>query len=169
MWGRLLLALALSVPLAGCSPDYNWRTVSLAGGEVSSILPDKPITKSRTLDFAGHNVTLTFLLAEVNGTLFAVGVAPLPDALRADAALRTEMGRQVIESFYRGLRLPVPKVLPGFGESFALKGPDTNKQTELHATVWVTPQALVEAMVTADAARFPAQEATRFLDSTKVR
>jgi hypothetical protein len=169
MWGRLLVSLVLSALLAGCSPDYNWRTVSLAGGAVSSILPDKPITKSRTLEFAGHNITLTFLLAEVDGTLFAVGYAPLPDSLRADAALRAEMGRQVIESFYQGLKLPAPPTLPGFGQPFALKGPDTGRPTALHATVWMTPQALVEAMVTGDAAKFPAHEARQFLDSTKVR
>lgn len=169
MWVRLVLSLALSALLAGCSPDYNWRTVSMAGGEVSSILADKPITRSRTLEFAGHNVTLTFLLAEVNGTLFAVGYAPLPESLRGNETLRAEMGRQVIESFYHGLGVSLPQTLPVFGKPFSLQSPGTGKSTKLRATVWVTQQALVEAMVTGDASRFPAHEATQFLDSTKVR
>src|SRR3546814_5483330 len=60
MWIRFFLPLVFAGLLAGCSPSYNWRTVALAGGAVSTVLPGKPVTRARTLDFAGHNITLTF-------------------------------------------------------------------------------------------------------------
>lgn len=171
MWGKWVLSLVLLALLTACSPRYDWRPVSLAGGAVTSALPDKPVARSRTLDFAGHNVTLTFLLAEVHGALFAVGYAPLPASLQHDEALRTEMGRQVIESFYHGLNVARPQTLPAFGKPFWLQGTSAgaSKPTALRAVVWVTPRALVEAMVTADAAAFPDHEAARFLDSTTLR
>lgn len=170
MWVRLIFPVLLAGLLMGCSPEYNWRTVSVAGGAVSTVLPGKPVTRSRTLDFAGHKITLTFLLAQVDDTLFAVGYAPLPQALRQDDALRAEMGRQVMASFYQGLRLPVPAPakLPVFGKPFSLQSPGKNKPTRLRASVWVTGQALVEAMVTSDARSFPDRQADQFLSSTKV-
>src|SRR3546814_16827392 len=91
MWIRFFLPLVFAGLLAGCSPSYNWRTVALAGGAVSTVLPGKPVTRARTLDFAGHNITLTFMLAQVNDGLFAVGYAPLPESLRQNEALRAEM------------------------------------------------------------------------------
>lgn len=169
MWMRLVVPLLLSGLLAGCSPSYNWRTVSMAGGVVQTVLPDKPIVKSRTLKFEGHDITLTFMLTQVKNTLFAVGYAPIPAALRHDVALRTELGQQVMASFYQGLRLAEPSRFPAFGAPFSLQSPGKKAPVRLQATVWVTEHALVEAMVTSDAADFPTEPAHRFLSSTKVR
>jgi hypothetical protein len=169
MWMRCVVPLLFSALLMGCSPSYNWRTVSMAGGVVETALPDKPVTKSRTLKFKGHDITLTFMLAQVQNALFAVGYAPIPAELRKDDALRTELGQQVMASFYQGLHLPVPGRLPAFGTPFALQSPGKKKPVRVQATVWVTGQALVEAMVMSDAADFPTKPAQQFLSSTKVR
>src|SRR3546814_2543876 len=74
------------------------------------------------------------MLAQVNDGLFAVGYAPLPESLRKNEALRAEMGRQVMESFYQGLHLPVPGELPEFGKPFSLQSPGKNKRSEEHTS-----------------------------------
>src|SRR3546814_16703534 len=117
MWIRFFLPLVFAGLRVGCSPSYNWRTVALAGGAVSTVLPGKPVTRARTLDFAGHNITLTFMLAQVNDGLFAVGYAPLPEPLRQNEALRDELGRPVLGSFYQGLHLPGPGELLELGRA----------------------------------------------------
>ena len=148
--------------LAGCSPDYNWRTVAVADGMVKAIFPDKPRTQERTLDFSGHKVQFTLTAATVDDAVFAVGYAALPETLRTDEAARNEMGRAVIRSFYQNLGLAVPENLPAFGTRFDLEGQSPKGPVKLQVKTWMLPHALVEGIVTAPATSFPEQQANEF-------
>lgn len=148
--------------LAGCSPDYNWRTVAVANGMVNAIFPDKPQTQERTLDFSGHKVQFTLTAATVEGAVFAVGYAALPDSLRTDETARNEMGQAVIRSFYQNLGLAVPENLPPFGTRFDLQGQSPKGPVKLQVKTWMLPHALVEGIVTAPATSFPEQQANEF-------
>jgi len=163
------LMIVLLGMLAGCSPEYNWRQVQVADGMVQAIFPDKPETAKRSLDFAGHAVEFSLTAATVNDAVFAVGYAPLPEALEKDEAARTRMGQTVMASFYQNLGVDIPDELPPFGEPFEITGKGTGKgAVRLRAMTWVLPHALVEGMVTARADAFPEQQAQEFLKALVV-
>lgn len=164
--GLLILMLGM---LLGCSPEYNWREVAVADGMVRAIFPDKPETAKRVLNFAGNEIEFTLTATTVKGAVFAVGYAPLPEALKNDESARVDMGRTVIASFYQNLGLEAPSELPAFGESFDIAGQDTGKgATRLRAKAWVLPHALVEGIVTARSDAFPDSQATEFLKALAV-
>ena len=152
----------------GCSPDYNWRTVSVADGAVQALFPDKPRTETRTLKFAGSDIDFSLTAASVKGATFAVIYAPLPSSVRDDAARRTELGETVVASFYRNSGLAVPPAPPTMGQRFEVSGNDGQGATRLMATVWLLPDALVEGVVTSAADVFPHAEAREFFEGLKL-
>lgn len=83
----LALCTALALPLAGCSPQYNWRDYASPDAAYRVTFPAKPSTFTRTIDLDGMQVAMTMTAAEVDGATFAVGTAEAPDAARAQAAL----------------------------------------------------------------------------------
>lgn len=164
--GMLILMLGL---LLGCSPEYNWRELAVADGMVRAIFPDKPETQKRVLNFAGSDIEFSLTAATVKGAVFAVGYAPLPEALKNNESARLNMGRTVVASFYQNLGVEPPSELPAFGEPFEIAGQDTgNGATRLRAIAWVLPHALVEGIVTARSDAFPDSQATEFLKGLAV-
>lgn len=73
----ILLALACGL-LAACSPRFDWREIRSADGGFSILLPDKPQTATREIDFAGRKIRMTIVSTGVGPTLFAAGFAQLP-------------------------------------------------------------------------------------------
>jgi hypothetical protein len=163
----LMFSLGLGL-LMGCSPEYNWREVAVSGGAVKAIFPDKPIIRTRKLDFAGQAVPFTFTMAEVDGTLFAIGYAPLPAGPGSGEPARAAMGRELVRSLYQNMHVPVPAALPGFGTRFTIQSASGGQAGKLQATIWLTPDALVEGIVTGDSKAFPLSQADEFLRSVVV-
>ncbi len=163
--GSILLVLCF---LAACSPDYNWRQVSVGDGAVSAFFPDKPVVQTRTLQFSGHDIEFGLTSAKVGDALFTVAYAPLPEAVRADQALRQELAAAVMRSLYRNMGAAEPDPLPPLGESFLLEGNAPQGALRLRATVWLTGGALVEGLVTAAPDVFPAPEADEFFRGLQV-
>jgi hypothetical protein len=83
----VFLAFITACLLAGCSPDYNWRDYSSQTAPYRIMFPNKPDSHTRSVDLAGLKVDMTMTATEIDGTMFAVGSAELPDAARAPAAL----------------------------------------------------------------------------------
>jgi len=161
---RVLAVTLLMALMAGCSPEYNWREVSV-GDEVGLVMfPDKPRTQTRTLDFSGHEVTFNLTTARVGDTIYAVGHAPWPIPISSDAALRESMGQSVIATLYRNLGVEVPAELPAFGQLFELSGGHGHGML-LQAQVWLSTTGLVEGLVMGPADDFPRESAEQFLDS----
>ncbi|WP_066739848.1 hypothetical protein [Cupriavidus sp. D384] len=77
----------LWLSLAGCSPRYDWRTIVSSDGKYAALYPAKPTSAARDVSIAGHKLPMTMEAANIDGTLFAVGVVTLPSD---DAALRRE-------------------------------------------------------------------------------
>src|SRR5690606_27568851 len=139
----------LSIFLAACSPDYNWRQVSVGDGVATAFFPDKPVTQERTLSFLGHDVVFSLTSATVGDALFAVAHAPLPEALRADASMRQAFAKAVIGSLYRNLGVQAPEPLPAFGTPFMIQGKGPQGPMQVQARVWLTDHTLIEGLVTA--------------------
>jgi hypothetical protein len=81
------LCLLLALPLAACSPKYNWRDYASPDAPYRVMFPAKPSTITRTIDLDGMQVAMTMTATEIDGATFAVGAAEAPDAARAQAAL----------------------------------------------------------------------------------
>lgn len=71
----VLLGVAL---ITGCSPDYNWRTVTDAAERYAIDLPAKPTIDERQVEIAGHALPMHVRAAHTQGAVFAVAVVDLP-------------------------------------------------------------------------------------------
>ncbi|WJJ94348.1 hypothetical protein [Neopusillimonas aromaticivorans] len=164
---RSVAAVLLMVLLAACSPDYNWREVSLADGQVVAIFPDKPREQTKTLPFAGHDIPFTLSGTVLNDTVFAVGHAPLPPEVGQDAEQRTLMYRQIVQSFYGNFGLTPPEALPEPGTRFSIEGQGPKGLLRLEGVVWMHSGSVTEGLVTAPAGSFPQAQADEFLRAIK--
>ncbi|HEY9573851.1 MAG TPA: hypothetical protein VIR76_12120 [Pusillimonas sp.] len=160
---RIGLIMLLSGVLAACSPQYNWREIPVGQGAAKAFFPDKPATQERTLKFSGHDIAFSMTSATVDGALFTVAYAPLPQAMRADAASRKEFAAAVVGSLYRNLGQEPPATLSVEGELFTVTGKSPDGDVVLRARVWLTDTSLVEGIVTAEQTRFPGPQADEFL------
>ncbi|MDT6962360.1 hypothetical protein QTN24_12705 [Cupriavidus sp. SZY C1] len=92
----LLLLAAAWLALAGCTPRYDWRTIVSSDGKYAALYPAKPTNAARDVSIAGRKLPMTMEAANIDGTLFAVGVVTLPSD---DAALR----REALDAMQAGL------------------------------------------------------------------
>lgn len=160
MCAVLLVAFAM---LGGCSPQYDWRMVSVDDGRVRAMLPAKPHTAERELIFEGHALTFILTSASVDDVLFTVGYVNLPDALRADAASRERLVAQTQASLYRNLGVVPPPDMPAAAERFTIDGQGGGSPLRLEAIVWATQDALIEGMVIGAADALPQTQIAEFL------
>lgn len=159
--------MLLSALLMACSPQYNWRQLTVGAGAATAFFPDKPVTQERTLQFSGHDVVFGMASATVDDTLFTVTYAILPEALRKDEAARKEFASGVVGSLYRNLGQEPPEALPTAGELFTVEGKSHDGDITLQVRTWLTEQSLVQGIVTAAGDRFPAAQATEFLQGVE--
>lgn len=103
----ILLLSAGAFLLADCSPKYNWREVRGKDAPFMVLLPDKPVTVSRSINLDGEAVTMTMTAAEVDGVNFAVGYVALADANRAQTAL-SAMKTALVRNINGTINAPAP-------------------------------------------------------------
>lgn len=84
--GRVVF-LAGVLSISACTPKYDWREVRGTEAPFTVMMPSKPSVHARSVNLDGLDVTMTMTAAEVDGTVFAVGTAELPDATKAQQAL----------------------------------------------------------------------------------
>jgi hypothetical protein len=99
--GALAALLGLwAAALAGCTPEYDWRTVANNTSGYSVDLPGKPGSDQREIDVDGTPMRMRMQTAEVAGEVFVIGTLDLPDARPATqraaiAFLRDGLARNV--------------------------------------------------------------------------
>jgi hypothetical protein len=93
----VLVPAALAFGLAACTPRYDWREVHGAEAPYTVLMPVKPASHARAINLGGIQVTMTMTAAEVDGALFAVGTAVMPDAAAAANALAA-MGKALVRN-----------------------------------------------------------------------
>jgi hypothetical protein len=87
MMKQISLALLLAAALSACSPHYDWRDYRSNDAPYAVLFPGKPASQTRTIKLDQLDVSMTMTAAEVDGVIFAVGSAQVPDAAQAPAAL----------------------------------------------------------------------------------
>jgi hypothetical protein len=85
---KALAALLAAGALAACSPKFDWRDFRSTDAPYTIMLPGKAATHTRAVNLDGQEVKMTMSAAEVDGTMFAVGTAELPDAAKAAKAVQ---------------------------------------------------------------------------------
>ncbi|MYM42044.1 hypothetical protein GTP27_22325 [Pseudoduganella sp. CY13W] len=85
---RSTLALLLAAALAGCSPKYDWRDYRSKDAPYSILFPGKPASQTRSITLDTLQLDMTMTAVEIDGVVFAVGSARLPDHASAMAALQ---------------------------------------------------------------------------------
>ncbi|NVD70426.1 hypothetical protein HUX88_07610 [Duganella sp. BJB1802] len=84
---KISLALVLAAALSACSPQYDWRDYRSSDAPYAVLFPGKPASQTRSIQLDTLAVNMTMTAAEVNGVIFAVGSAQLPDAAQGPAAI----------------------------------------------------------------------------------
>ncbi len=100
----LIAALLAAAAIAACSPKFDWRDFRSSDAPYAVLFPGKPATHTRSVNLDGLDVKMTMAAAEVDGTLFAVGSAEVPDASQAPqaaAAMKTAMVRNISATITR--------------------------------------------------------------------
>ncbi|MBV6324239.1 hypothetical protein [Duganella violaceipulchra] len=84
---KISLALLLATALSACSPQYDWRDYRSTDAPYAVLFPGKPASQTRSIQLDTLSVDMTMTAAEVDGVIFAVGSAQLPDAAQGPAAI----------------------------------------------------------------------------------
>lgn len=84
---RLAWLAAALLALAACSPTFNWREVRPDNTGLSLLLPCKPDKAEKTVPLGGRPVALRMLGCDAGDATFAVAVADIGDASKAEAVL----------------------------------------------------------------------------------
>ncbi|MES2687003.1 MAG: hypothetical protein V4706_09285 [Pseudomonadota bacterium] len=73
--------------LAACNPTFNWREVRPDNTALSLLLPCKPDKAEKIVPLGGQPVELRMLGCDAGDATFAVAVADIGDASKAEAVL----------------------------------------------------------------------------------
>lgn len=165
---RICAVVLLGLWLAGCSPDYNWRQASVADGAVTAFFPERTVTQSRPIQFDDHELDFSLTSSVVGDASFTIAYAALPQALRDNPQRSQAFAKGVVQSLYRNLGAAPPDNLPQAGAPFTITGATPQGTVRIVAAVWLTNNALIEALVTADADSFPDNAANEFMRGVKL-
>lgn len=110
-----LLLTLFALVSAACTPQYNWREVRDPDAGYQAMMPAKPTVASRQIDLDGSKVMMKMAAAQVDDSVFSVGIVTLAgddDALRekALAAMRAQMLRNLSADPTRSIGVEVPLI-----------------------------------------------------------
>lgn len=165
---RLSRLIAVALLLAACSPSYNWREMDVADGHVRAAFPAKVQTQARDISLGGHRLRFTLDMAEVDGSMFAVGHARLPEAVAGDPAARLALRDALVQSLYANLGARPATPLPGDGEVIEIHGQAGERPGWILARVWVTDTLLVDAVAAGSPQGLPRERAQEFVQAVKI-
>ncbi len=103
-FSALVASLTLGLCLGACSPDQNWREVSLEGASLKVQLPCKPDRTTRSVPLGGSPVDLQVVGCESGDAMVAVMSASLQPGADAHALL---MGWQKATLDHAGVQQPL--------------------------------------------------------------
>jgi hypothetical protein len=170
----LLPAVLAACVLCACNPEYNWRDYSSQAAPYRVMFPGKPDSHTRSVDLDGLEVEMTMTATEVNGVMFAVGSAEVPDPARAQAALaamKTAMVRNIGATITResqaaaatGGSAPAQRAAIDIEASGSRNGTPTRLVGHFEAR----GTRVYQVIVVGQAASMPAEQVKQFMSSFK--
>lgn len=161
---RLLAAAAILPLLVACSPEYNWRELTLADGLVRAAFPARVQTESRPVRLGDISTEFTVTAASVNNATFAVGHARLPADVARDPAHRSRLAQVLLASAYANLGAVPPADVRPSAEAVVVRGEGARKGTWSLVKVWPTADGLVQAIAMGSDSDLPMAIAQEFVD-----
>lgn len=165
---KKLLLVGLAGLLAACSPRYDWRELDAAEGQVRAAFPARVQTDSRDLVLVGRELRFSLTSAQVEGAVFAVGYAPLPEDLQGKPAAR-ELGDALRRSLYANFGAEPPAQAPDDGTEIEVHAPPGQRDAWLLARIWVTSRMLIEVVATGSRRSLSPEHAREFVRSARLR
>lgn len=168
---RMTAVLAALWMLAACSPEFNWRKVQLEQTGLSAMLPGKPSTSHRVLDFEQYPLDFYLTTATAGGQIYTVGHVILPAQLQQDPAARERLYEALHESL-RAKFVPDGQAsqksavqIPPPGQIFYMTRDVGGVALRLEAMIRMEPGWLVQGFVMTDSGKAPdAAQAKIFFD-----
>lgn len=103
---------ALTLLLAACTLELDWREVRPAGTSVQALLPCKPASHARRVTLAGAEVEMTLHACRAADATWAVAHADLGDPARVTGAL-DELAQAAQRNVGSVKATPQPATVPG--------------------------------------------------------
>lgn len=157
-----MIAIASALALTACSPEYNWRELQL--GPVQAAFPGRVQSETRDMPIEGVVTAYSLTTAQVNDTVFAVGVAePRGAEVRTDRRQHENMARALLRLTYANLHAEAPEIgaLPDL--PLQIEGQGERRTARALVQVWATPTGVVQAVVIGPAHAFPQEQAREFM------
>lgn len=164
---RSVAAAAVVTLLVACSPQYNWRELTLADGHVRAAFPARVQSESRMVRLGDVATQFTMTVASVDEATFAVGHARMPAEVARDPDQRNKLARVLLGSAYRNLGAAVPADLDP-GAQVVVRGEGARQGTWSLVKVWATADGLVQATVMGRDDNLPMAIAQEFIDQLVV-
>ena len=152
--------------LAGCTPEYNWRELTVADDRAIVMFPSRVKTEQRTIRVDGMDLVFSLTSAAVDQSVFSVGYAPLSLAL--DAA-QTE---RLVQAFATALaaRVGQPLMRQALnGDVFELESVVAGQASRLLGRVLIHRGMLIQVVVSGPKKSLSKENATEFMRSLALR
>lgn len=154
--------------LVACSPQYNWRELTLAEGHIRAAFPARVQSESRTVRLGEVATEFTMTVASVDQATFAVGHARLPGAIARDPDQRNKLAQVLWHSAYANLGAVPPANLDVGGPPQLVKGEGAAQGTWSLVKVWASAHGLVQATAMGRDDNLPLAIAREFIDQVVV-
>jgi hypothetical protein len=161
----LLLPVLAACALAACSPEYNWRDYSSPTAPYRVMFPGKPDSHTRSVDLDGLKVEMTMTATEVNGVMYAVGSAQVPEAARSQAALAAMQ-----TAMLRNIGAGTAAAPPASGGKIDIDASGTRNGTPMRLVGHFEARGtrVYQVIVLGKAASMPAEQVKQFMSSFKL-
>lgn len=160
---RLAVVLLVAV-LAACSPEYNWRELIVAEGQIRAAFPARVQTETRTVKLGDVSTSFTVVAASVNDATFAVGHARLPPDAASDSAHRRQLATLLLSSAYTNLGAAPPADVRPSPDAVVVRGEGARAGTWSLVKVLTTPDGLVQAIAMGRDGDLSMERAREFVD-----
>ena len=167
---RKLISLCLLwvtlVWLSGCTPEYNWRELSVADDRAVVMFPARTQTEQRKIDVQGMNLAFSLTSAAVGDAVFSVGYAALDEIV--DPAKAQMLVDAFVQALYRRVGQSVPPRAVA-GEAFTLETDVNGRPSRLLGRVLVHRGMLIQVVVSGPTQALSRENAAEFMRSLVLR
>ena len=152
--------------LAGCTPEYNWRELTVADERAIVMFPSRVKTEQRTIRVDGMDLVFSLSSAAVDQSVFSVGYAPLNSVLdsaqteRLVLAFATALAARVGQPF-------APQALNG--DVFEFESVVGGQPSRLLGRVLIHRGMLIQVVVSGPKKSLSKETATEFMRSLALR
>jgi hypothetical protein len=152
--------------LSGCTPEYNWRELSVADERAVIMFPARTKVEQRKIEVDGLSLTFSLSSAAVGDAVFSVGSAALDESVTATQA------QALIDAFVRALARRLGQTAPphaATGEPFTLETAVNGRPSLLMGRVLVHRGMLIQVVVSGPTQSLSRENATDFMRSLVLR